>query len=564
MPGPMRTAYTPPKGDPRATDVSDPSSPNYDPRDPGYDPTYDPRSPYYIDRKGTSDTSADVQGQAEQQVDQDIDNSHWWEIWKRFSRNSDVREQYNQEMSAQAQQLAHGVELRQAPGMRSTNYQSYEHSALKPMVTQDVDPDQVGEMGDLYLGAGNAMTRFQTEVASAINDSRADWQGEAGDSARTFMADVGNWVGKAGQSAQLAGTQAGIQSSALAEAKNSMPDEVPFDAAAANRDLMTTTNPLDLVRKGAQYMAEYRESQSAHAEAARVVGTYDGSLGSSSTMPAFATPPTMSGGGDEGKGEKEGVDKVEKPKTGTVDVGGDDGGGRPSTFSGGDGSDGGTHQVKPPGGGGDTGGGNGTGGGTGRPPGTPGIPTFPGDNGTNPGNWPGPGTQPGTPGYPGNIPAGNNAGPGNNQGGLPGGFAPIGGGGPFTGGEDSLRGGRGGGGAGGGRGFGGGAGGGAGGGGMAGGAEGVRGGVGKPGGIGAGGASGVGALAAEHAAAGGRGGAAAAGGRGAPGAGGMGAGGGRGQGGEDEEHQRPSYLVEADPDEVFGTDEMTAPPVIGG
>jgi len=39
---------------------------------------------------------------------------------------------------------------------------------------------------------------------------------------------------------------------------------------------------------------------------------------------------------------------------------------------------------------------------------------------------------------------------------------------------------------------------------------------------------------------------------------------GRGEGGEDEERQRPSYLVEPDPDSMFGTDEMTAPPVIGG
>jgi hypothetical protein len=44
---------------------------------------------------------------------------------------------------------------------------------------------------------------------------------------------------------------------------------------------------------------------------------------------------------------------------------------------------------------------------------------------------------------------------------------------------------------------------------------------------------------------------------------GGGGGGGRGQGGEDGEHQRPSFLVEADPDETFGTDEVTAPPVIG-
>jgi hypothetical protein len=41
-------------------------------------------------------------------------------------------------------------------------------------------------------------------------------------------------------------------------------------------------------------------------------------------------------------------------------------------------------------------------------------------------------------------------------------------------------------------------------------------------------------------------------------------GGRRGEGEEDEEHQRPSFLVEGDPDAVFGTDQMTAPPVIGG
>ncbi|WP_242582260.1 hypothetical protein [Amycolatopsis sp. 195334CR] len=42
-----------------------------------------------------------------------------------------------------------------------------------------------------------------------------------------------------------------------------------------------------------------------------------------------------------------------------------------------------------------------------------------------------------------------------------------------------------------------------------------------------------------------------------------GAHGARGQGGEDEEHTRPSWLVEADPDALFGTDERTMPPVIG-
>jgi hypothetical protein len=54
-----------------------------------------------------------------------------------------------------------------------------------------------------------------------------------------------------------------------------------------------------------------------------------------------------------------------------------------------------------------------------------------------------------------------------------------------------------------------------------------------------------------------------AGGRGGPG--GMGgAPRGKGEREEDKEHDRPSYLVEGDPESTFGNDAMTAPPVIGG
>ncbi|MEV6625257.1 hypothetical protein AB0M83_00135 [Amycolatopsis sp. NPDC051106] len=56
----------------------------------------------------------------------------------------------------------------------------------------------------------------------------------------------------------------------------------------------------------------------------------------------------------------------------------------------------------------------------------------------------------------------------------------------------------------------------------------------------------------------------AAGKPGSPGMGGMGHGAKGGKGEEDAEHQRASYLVEADPESVFGgSDERTVPPVIG-
>lgn len=38
---------------------------------------------------------------------------------------------------------------------------------------------------------------------------------------------------------------------------------------------------------------------------------------------------------------------------------------------------------------------------------------------------------------------------------------------------------------------------------------------------------------------------------------------GRGRDGEDTEHQRPEWLEGGDPDELFGTDVVTAPPTIG-
>jgi hypothetical protein len=534
--------------------VSNPSSPGYDRHSSSYDPTYDPSSRYYIERTGTADSSADVQQQAEQRVDQNIENADWWQLWERFTRNSQVSEQYNQDMSAQARQLAQGVDTRQPPGMSSANYMSYDHASLKPMVTENVDAGQVGEIGDKYVSAGNAMAKFQTDVANAINNSQTEWQGKAGDQARQFMADVGNWVGKAGQSAQLAGTQAGIQAAALTEAKNSMPEEKPFDVDAANRDLAATTNPLDMVRKHSEYMADYRESQAAHAEAARVVGSYDGALGSASTMPAFAPPPAMGGGGgtdDPGKIDDGRIDKP-TPREVTIRSGGDQtGGSSPGIPGGGPVNHGG---VTPPTGGLPTGG-LPTGGGPGGGPGGGSTVSSSGSGGsgeTNPGGYNGQHpTGPGLSGQPG--------GGANPAGGFPGGMPPMGGmpmGGGFGGDAESSRSGRGG--AGGGRGgFG--PGGGAGGGAGSGGGSGAGGRSGAGPGIG----GGAGALAAEHAAGGGRGGAGAAGRGGAGMGGGMG-GGARGQGGEDEEHNRASFLVEADPDLVFGTDEVTAPPVIGG
>ncbi|HEX3779062.1 MAG TPA: WXG100 family type VII secretion target [Pseudonocardiaceae bacterium] len=80
---------------------------------------------------------------------------------------------------------------------------------------------------------------------------------------------------------------------------------------------------------------------------------------------------------------------------------------------------------------------------------------------------------------------------------------------------------------------------------------------------GAGGRSGAGGMGAEEEEAGGFG-SAAAGAKGSTGATGMGGAGRGGKGQGDTEHKTASYLQENDPNAIFGTDEKTVPPVIGG
>jgi hypothetical protein len=106
----------------------------------------------------------------------------------------------------------------------------------------------------------------------------------------------------------------------------------------------------------------------------------------------------------------------------------------------------------------------------------------------------------------------------------------------------------------------------------------AAGGFGESGGLGAGGAGAAGTGAESASGQGGRSGlglnassadeaisrAGFAGAAGEPGmGGGMGAGQGR-KGEDDQEHKTAEYLQEADPDAIFGSDEMTVPPVIGG
>ncbi|TCO65284.1 hypothetical protein [Actinocrispum wychmicini] len=506
---------------------------------------------YGVDMRGTTDTTGQVRDRTSTTYDREHDGGLWNWLQRTFMKDGQVNSQVQQQTAQDASTLTAGVSTRSTPGIPTTNYMSVEHGNLKNMVKDGVDPGSSQDRSDVWITTGNAMVEHQQDFVGAIGASEGEWRGKAGDSARKFMADVANYIGKAGQSAQLAGKQESLHSQALSNAGNAMPDPIPFNLDAANADLKNTTDPFDYIAKYSKYEATYQASEQAHQQAADVVSTYDQSLRGASTLPSFDAPPQMGGstppqpkkiddGGDSGhRGDRPGLSAVDShgpdgpqgdtPKQGTgfpPGTGGPPGNGFPGGgVPGGGPGGGGGH-----GGGINPGGGPGSGGGTGvGPGGTGGQSYIPGAGGGGGGGAPLPNY-----GSPDAMPMGPMGGFGGNfdQGGSNYGGSRYGAGG----GSEGGAGGRGG--------FGGGAGSGTG--------AGAR-------GFGPG--SGVGGLAAEQAAMG-RGGAGGAGRGGMGGMGGMG--GHKGEGGEDEEHQRASFLVEPDPDSTFGTDEITAPPVIGG
>ncbi|AHH95484.1 hypothetical protein [Kutzneria albida] len=471
-----------------------------------------------------------------------------------------------EKVDQQEQQLNNGVMKRAAPGNPAIHYEGIPHQALYDQVNNEVDSGRVAQAGDTWVGIGNSLAKFGDRIAGAIANSESSWTGASAESARQAIAQVANKSGEAGKASQLAGMLTHQQSSALDSVKANVPKPPanPYDPATAAQQLQAAqTDPVQYAKLADGFRQQAAQEKADHQKAAQAVQTYDQTLSTTAqSAPAFAPPPQVANpGGGETPQPGGGTPGYTGGGTGGFNPGGVGPGGGGGGYRPGGGGTGGTGGVGPggggwtppgqlPGGGGSgSTGTQGTGGstppGTGYPPGgimpPGGYPPGWGDPPTYGG--PGPGMPgPGGPGY--GLPPGG-----------PGGSGPGGGNGPGGGrgfGPGSGTGGPGAGGPGGRGGFGAGAGSGA-----------AGAGAGGAGSRGAGAGASAGAMAAEEAA--GRGGLGGArGAAGQPGAGGMaGQGGKGGKKGEDGEHQRPSWLVEADPDEIFGTDEKVVPPVIG-
>ncbi|GAB3705461.1 hypothetical protein GCM10027598_06700 [Amycolatopsis oliviviridis] len=463
----------------------------------------------------------------QQKADEGVNPDSWlFGAVQEFIASGKARQQSKEVGDQNVDDLTKSGDVKFVEGLEPSNadYQGYDHEKLEQFIKNDLNVEQVTQVSTAYHDIHKAFETFSTTMTEAVKASEGTWDGDAAGNAKGYFKSLSKWSDANSQNAKLASETIYDQGTAASHVKNTMPAPIPFSWKDEVGGWMTS-NPFNLGGNIEESIQKQQQSQDAHREAATAMHSYDKALyDAASKQPVFAEPPKF---GVDGEGE------INRPMPYEVPPGArNPGDGQP-----GHGNNPGNTYIPPGnGGGGNGGGGGGGGGGTGHIPG-PGSSTGSGSipSSTTPSgfqNGPAPITTPGP----------------NNNTAMP--ISPMPMAPPMMGGgmgdsEYNGRGGR----SGGGSGFG------PGGGSGSTPGSGSASGAARPGGVGA-------AEAAAGRGMGGLGGGAA--GRGGPGmGGGMGGRGQQSDGDEDTEHQRPTYLVEGDPDEVFGTDMRTAPPVIG-
>ncbi|HET6703654.1 hypothetical protein [Amycolatopsis sp.] len=282
---------------PTAESVSDPSSPDYDPRSPLYDVTADSSSKYYVGPL-TSDKSPSgdqIREMATRQVDDEIRRGWLGPVVDPVLRDQKIQDRYEQHLADAKHGLDEGLAMRETGGAPRTLWNNASHEQMNEAITQDANSATVAETSEEWVRVGNDLGTHQKTLASAITASTANWEGDAGDAVREHLAGVGKWLGATAQGATLAGRQQEIHSQALNETQRQMAANPPvqFDLQATNQRLMSMTDPVQYAAAAGEAMQTYRAQQAAREHAAQIMTQYDETIGGAVATPRFPAPPKL-------------------------------------------------------------------------------------------------------------------------------------------------------------------------------------------------------------------------------------------------------------------------------
>ncbi|WP_103349098.1 hypothetical protein [Amycolatopsis sp. CA-128772] len=282
---------------PTAESVSDPSSPDYDPRSPLYDVTADSSSKYYVGPLTTdkSPSGDEIREMATRQVDDEIRRGWLGPVVDPVLRDKKIQELYQQHLDDAKHGLDEGLTMRENGGAPRTLWNNASHEQMNEAITLDANPATVAETSEEWVRVGNDLGTHQKTLADAINASTSNWQGGAGDAVREHLAGVGKWLGATAQGATLAGRQQEIHSQALNETQRQMAANPPvqFDLQSTNQRLMSMTDPVQYAAAAGEAMQTYRAQQAAREHAAQIMTQYDETIGSAVATPRFPAPPKL-------------------------------------------------------------------------------------------------------------------------------------------------------------------------------------------------------------------------------------------------------------------------------
>ncbi|MEU8635773.1 hypothetical protein AB0C38_26710 [Amycolatopsis sp. NPDC048633] len=282
---------------PTAESVSDPSSPDYNPRSPLYDVTADSSSKYFVGPLKTDNTPSgdEIRNMATQQIDDEIRAGWLGPAVDPVLRDKKIQELYQQHLDNSKHGLDEGLSMRENGGAPRTLWDNASHEQMNEAITQDANPATVAETSEEWVAVGNDLGTHQKTLGDAINASTSNWQGDAGDAVREHLAGVGKWLGATAQGATLAGRQQEIHSQALNETQRQMAANPPvqFDLQSTNQRLMSMTDPVQYAAAAGEAMQTYRAQTAARDHAAQILTQYDDTIGSAVATPRFPAPPKL-------------------------------------------------------------------------------------------------------------------------------------------------------------------------------------------------------------------------------------------------------------------------------
>ena len=282
---------------PTAESVSDPSSPDYNPRSPLYDVTADTSSKYYVGPLKTDNTPSgdEIREMATQQIDDEIRAGWLGPAVDPVLRDKKIQELYQQHLDDAKHGLDEGLAMRENGGAPKTLWANASHEQMNEAITQDANPATVAETSEEWVAVGNDLGTHQKTLGDAINASTSNWQGDAGDAVREHLAGVGKWLGATAQGATLAGRQQEIHSQALNETQRQMVANPPvqFDLQSTNQRLMSMTDPVQYAAAAGEAMQTYRAQTAARDHAAQIMTQYDETIGGAVATPRFPAPPKL-------------------------------------------------------------------------------------------------------------------------------------------------------------------------------------------------------------------------------------------------------------------------------